>query len=139
MKRILKAILLTAVLVLTSCTTTRYTSIESDIRQNAVGKTHGFIVGQLGAPDRETSNGNGGRILIYETLTQNTIATQTGNIFYSVPSATTTTHTDYAQFYIDSYGYCYDVKSNMVKKDTTFAPGKTILLVLGTIFLLSSI
>ena len=140
MKRIIRifCVLLTAALVV-GCTTTRYTSIENDLRQNAVGKSHSFIVGQLGAPDRETSDGNGGRILIYEKFTQNTIATQTGNLFYSVPSATTTTRTDYAQFYIDRYGDCYDVRSNLVSKDVKFAPGKTILLVLCTLLVLSSV
>jgi hypothetical protein len=136
MKRLLfiSAILLIASSMFTSCRTYYSVSKASDYTNAYVGKSHNDIVYALGAPDRQTSDGSGGTILIYEDFTTQSVATAHNVNYYTgtyTPGARSTTHTDYAHFYIGSNGKCYNVKTNHTKTVSKFAPGKTIFLGLG--------
>lgn len=136
MKRLLliSAILVIACGMFTSCRTYYSVSKASDYTNAYVGKTHNDIVYALGAPDRQTSDGSGGTILIYEDFTTQSVATAHNVNYYTgtyTPGATSTTHTDYAHFYINSNGKCYNVKTNHKKTVSKFAPGKTAFLVAG--------
>lgn len=136
MKRLLfiSAILVIACGMFTSCRTYYSVSKASDYTNAYVGKNHNDIVYALGAPDRQTSDGAGGTILIYEDFTTQSVATAHNVNYYSgtyTPGTKSTTHTDYAHFYINSNGTCYNVKTNHTKTVSKFAPGKTIFLSLG--------
>lgn len=111
-----------------SCTVTRtYTvSKENDYQKAFVGANHNEIVSAFGAPDRQTSDGAGGTILIYEkTTTQTTSDSQATayNVNYynrtytpGVHSnSTTTQNTSYVHIFIDQDGVCYNVKTNHQK------------------------
>ena len=111
-----------------SCTVTRtYTvSKENDYQKAFVGASHNEIVSAFGAPDRQTSDGAGGTILIYEkTTTQTTSDSQATayNVNYynrtytpGVHSnSTTTQNTSYVHIFIDQDGVCYNVKTNHQK------------------------
>lgn len=132
---------------LSSCFSTKtstYTTIEtksipvsklSDYTTEYVGKPHNYIVSALGAPDRQTSDGAGGTILIYEKTTitstsnSNSLATAYNVNFnsntYTPGSETTTTavqsaNTSYIHLFINTDGICYNVKTNhqkIIKKE----------------------
>lgn len=132
MKRFYHLLLLAlALLSFCSCRTSYTASMQSDYVTRYVGQSHNYIVQSWGAPTRQTSDGNGGTILIYEKSFQNTEATNTYHGAYYTPSATTTTYTSYAQFFINRNGQCYDVKTNHEKEWSEFSLGKTLGLVLG--------
>lgn len=117
-----------------SCTTTKYASLQQDYYNAMAGKTHNQIVSALGAPDRQTSDGQGGTILIYEEHSQQSIATAHNVNYYSgtyTPGVNTTTHTDYIHVYINSSGKCYNVKTNHIKSWQEQSTGKTVGLILG--------
>ena len=114
-----------------SCTVTRtYTvSKENDYQKAFVGASHNEIVSAFGAPDRQTSDGAGGTILIYEkTTTQTTSdsrATAYNVNYYNrtyTPgvhsNSTTTQNTSYVHIFIDQDGVCYNVKTNHQKRVT---------------------
>lgn len=138
----MKAILSLFFVVLTylsfcSCTTTRIVSKQNDYTQSYVGATHQQIVSNLGAPDRQTSDGNGGTILIYEKTTvvssSQSVATKE---FMTLNSYTpgnrtvtsSTANTSYVHFFIDNEGKCYQVKTNHAKAVKKFSAAKTITL-----------
>ena len=136
-----------------SCTVTRtYTvSKENDYQKAFVGASHNEIVSAFGAPDRQTSDGAGGTILIYEkTTTQTTSDSQATayNVNYynrtytpGVHSnSTTTQNTSYVHIFIDQDGVCYNVKTNHQKRVTEIdekatAKNKKILKIGGAIIL----
>lgn len=118
----------------TSCRTTYITSAQSDYENRFRGATHNQIVSALGAPNRQTSDGNGGTILIYESTSAQSIATATNINYFNktyTPGVNTTYHTSYVHFYIDSKSKCYRVKTNRTKQYSKFSTGKTIGCVLG--------
>lgn len=136
MKRLLFifAVILLASSMLTSCRTYYSVSKASDYTNAYVGKTHNELILQLGAPDREVADGGGGRVLIYEKHSSNTVATAYNVNYYNntyTPGARTTTNTSYVHFFIDPNGKCYNVKTNHTKTVSKFAPGKTVFLGLG--------
>lgn len=109
--------------------TTYYVSMEEDYAKAFVGSHHNVIVSSLGAPDRETSDGAGGTILIYEKVTttsnSNSIATAYNVNYYSktyTPGAQTNTNTvttqntSYIHVFIGADGVCYGVKTNHQKE-----------------------
>ncbi|MBR5832736.1 MAG: hypothetical protein IKY79_09030 [Bacteroidales bacterium] len=111
--------------------TTSYVSMEEDYAKAFVGSHHNVIVSSLGAPDRQTSDGAGGTILIYEKITttsnsnSNSIATAYNVNYYSktyTPGAQTNTNTvttqntSYIHVFIGADGVCYGVKTNHQKK-----------------------
>lgn len=113
-----------------SCSATRtYTykvSKEKDYQEAFIGASHNEIVSAFGAPDRETSDGAGGTILIYERTTTSTTsdsqaAAYNVNYFNKTytpgvhSNSTTTQNTSYVHIFIDKDGVCYNVKSNHQK------------------------
>ena len=75
------------------------------------GQTHGQIVKEYGAPDREVSDGEDGYILVYETYHTSSHVDNLGYIDHSVRKS-------YIQFFMDKNGVCYNVKTNKL------APGQ---------------
>ncbi len=129
MKRLFLSIAIVMIVscLFTSCTVyqTSRVSMLSDYTTAFVGKPHNHIVATLGAPDRQTSDGAGGTILIYEktTMTSNSVATAYNvNYFtktYTPGTSTSTTEsTSYIHLFIDKDGVCYSVKTNH-EKDVT--------------------
>ena len=105
--------------------------MEEDYAKAFVGSHHNVIVSSLGAPDRQTSDGAGGTILIYEKVTttsnsnSNSIATAYNVNYYSktyTPGAQTNTNTvttqntSYIHVFIGADGVCYGVKTNHEKE-----------------------
>lgn len=138
MKRhILIACLAVLPFLMNSCTTTRYVSVEPEFNQQWVGHTFADIINTFGAPDRQTENGNGGVILIYENFS--TSSTTTGDYWgygygwyypFHGPTYRTTVTTDrqYAHFYIGEDYKCYLVRTNYLKADgREYSPTKTII------------
>lgn len=130
-----KLTIMAIVCLFTSCIssvpTTSYVSMEEDYAKAFVGSHHNVIVSSLGAPDRQTSDGAGGTILIYEKVTttsssnSNSIATAYNVNYYSktyTPGAQTNTNTvttqntSYIHVFIGADGVCYGVKTNHQKK-----------------------
>lgn len=121
---------------LSSCGTT-YVSVEPDANKAWVGKPHSEIVKTYGAPDRETEDGLGGKILIYEegrvveTGVANSAPTYGPHFgglygfYYHMNEPVNTSYTsektlevDYAHFFIDPNGVCYQVKTNLTRPKT---------------------
>jgi len=75
------------------------------------GHTHGQIVKEYGAPDREVSDGEDGYILVYETYHTSSHVDSMGYVDHSVRKS-------YIQFFMDRNGVCYNVKTNKL------APGQ---------------
>ena len=109
----------------TSCTVynTSRVSMLSDYTTEFVGKPHQHIVATLGAPDRQTSDGAGGTILIYEkttmTSTSNSVAAAYNVNYFSgtytpgtKTSTSTSEHTSYIHIFIDKDAVCYLFRGN---------------------------
>ncbi|MCQ2149940.1 MAG: hypothetical protein MJY45_06300 [Bacteroidales bacterium] len=100
-------------------------SIEPYANQYWNGKSHAEIVSVYGAPDREVSDGLGGKIIIYEQK-QTTVNAYGDGPYYggfygfyyhmsSPVNAQVTTEIEYAHFYIGGDGVCYKVSTNLTK------------------------
>ena len=126
------AFFMIATWLLTSCgpvTRVYQVSKVGDYTKMFVGKSHKEIVSALGAPDRQTPDGGGGTILIYEqittTSTSKSVATAY-NVNYFTKTYTpgvntntsTSTNTSFVHIYIDGSGTCYNVKTNHTKTVT---------------------
>jgi len=96
------------------------------------GRTHADIVRNFGAPDRETSDGAGGYILIYERLYSSSYKNISGYMDYDIQKS-------YIQFFLDTNGICYNVRTNRLSPDkeksiiNTFAIGYGAIAGLGII------
>ena len=125
------AFFMIATCLFTSCTVTRtyQVSMASEYTNMFVGKSHKEIVSALGAPDRQTTDGGGGTILIYEqtttTSTSNSVAAAYNVNYFTrtyTPgvntSTSTSTNTSFVHIYIDESGFCYSVKTNHQKNVT---------------------
>ena len=126
------AFFMIATWLLTSCgpvTKVYQVSLVDDYTNAFVGRSHKEIVSALGAPDRQTTDGGGGTILIYEqittTSTSNSVAAAY-NVNYFTKTYTpgvntrtsTSTNTSFLHIYIDNSGTCYNVKTNHTKQVT---------------------
>lgn len=116
MKRFL-AILLIASTLLSSCGTqskvqkVQYISCYDDYCQRYIGKSHKQLISDLGAPNRETSDGDGGMIIIYEKITEHHNLSSTGD--YGLHTSGTTKSTvSFLHLYINSDGVCYNIDTN---------------------------
>jgi hypothetical protein len=130
-----KALFLYAIIMIitshffSSCTplyNTYLVSKEADYTNAYVGKSHNYIVGSLGAPDRQTSDGAGGLILIYEetttTTTSNSVAAAYNVDYYNKTytpgvntSSSTSNNTSYVHFFVNNSNTCYKIKTNHTK------------------------
>lgn len=122
------AIVMVVLCMFTSCTVTKTSlvSMLSEYTTEFVGKPHNYIVTTLGAPDRQTSDGAGGTILIYEkTITtsssKNVAAAYNVNYLTGTytpgtkSSSVTTQNTRYIHLFVGEDGVCYNVKTNHQK------------------------
>ena len=122
------AFFMIATCLFTSCTVTKTSQVSmlSEYTNTFVGKSHKEIVSALGAPDRQTTDGGGGTILIYErtttTSTSNSVAAAYNVNYFTKTytpgvntSTSTSTNTSYVHLYIDESGVCYNVKTNHTK------------------------
>ena len=127
MKRIAKIAAGAALLLISLSSCSTYVSIEPQANKEWQGKTHAEIIESYGAPDREVSDGAGGKILVYEntyTEIRTDMSPMWGGVYgfyYDVMgprdlNTTSETHVDYAHFYVDSKGICYKVATNMEKE-----------------------
>lgn len=119
-------------LILSSCAVYNYTQMEPDFQTLYVGQSYGDIISSKGAPNREMSDGNGGKVLIYERYYSDSYTNYYQNINFSTTS--TVQNREYLEIYINSDGLCYNVKSNMLYKEINW--WKTIrgnLLYLGLV------
>ena len=104
MKRVI-FLILSAVLVLTSCSVTR--RVTTAPAQPWVGSTTEDIIKTMGDPSRIDSDGKGGSIIVYES------APNYDDPNYDIldPEASKQ-HRQYARFYLDNEGICYQVDTN---------------------------
>lgn len=111
--------LITALFALSSCATAKYVSVEDDMNNEWVGRRHSEIVREFGAPDRETSDGKNGTILVYESITRSYRTDEDTHFGYFDPDYTTTIseNRSYIHFFIEGNGVCYLVKTNHVKRE----------------------
>lgn len=152
--------LLLCILALSSCSTTKVglhpeMYVEDDFpafRKQCIGQTYNQIVTSLGAPQRQSPDGNGGNILVYENTTTTSISSSiakaydvnyaTGTYTPGLETATQqTTTTDYVQYFVNSNNICYEVKTNISMRHTKmkmvdgkykdFSWGKTLGLIFG--------
>ena len=116
---------------MTSCYTTQSVLLSSqDLKERYIGKTEKEIKQMMGPPTRETSDGEDGIILIYESNTGSTtrVTEYLGNTYYK----TTQNPDDYSWFYLDSKGVCTYVKTNSLTKQVrAYDPGMTAALIVG--------
>lgn len=112
--------LILAVLGLTSCSSYRYTaSLQPEYERMYVGKSHNYIVSAMGAPDRTTSDGNGGQILIYERTVMLSQQVATNVDVWSgtyTPGTYSSTNTSYVHFFVNQSGNCYRVNTNLTEE-----------------------
>lgn len=129
MKRLILLLCLVAVPVLfSSCSVTNYVPAQADYNAYWAGRSYADIIKAYGAPDRETSDGSDGVILVYERSFVTT-TTEPDYPFYGPyhyyrpwgfgPSIRTTTATtnDYVHFYITADNVCYQVRTNQMKAE----------------------
>lgn len=105
-------------LSVTSCSYKHLVSLQPEYESMFLGKTHNYIVSTWGAPDRTTSDGDGGQILIYERTSMLSQAVATNiNVWTGTytPGTYTTEETLYVQLFVDKQGKCYLVKTNHAK------------------------
>ena len=113
-----------------SCSSPRYVSAQSDYSAKWVGRPTVDIIAECGAPDRETTDGNGGRILVYEDFHTEVVSYSGGFYgpgFYGPwgpwggwggPTRTETeTQKSYVHFYVNAADVCYLVQTNHVKQE----------------------
>ena len=122
-KRYLIILLGSILFLLNACgPTTKTVSMEAEYANIYVGRTYNEILLALGAPDRETSDGADGKILIYEETVAYTVtkATKENVNTYSgtyVPGSRsqTTTSSSYLHLFINKDRICYNLKTNHTK------------------------
>ena len=111
MKRFISTLLICSML-LTSCAPTHKVSLRDEFVKQYVGLSHNEIIRILGAPSRETQDGLGGIILVYEDLI---IKSQGGSFrtkYYSGTDVTSGVNKLYTNLCLDANGICYDVLTN---------------------------
>ncbi len=104
---------------MTSCYTIQPVLLSSqELKDRFVGKTEKEIKQMMGPPTRETSDGDDGTILIYESSAGSTTKVKTTKVTdnYYITRSNTTNQENYSWFYMDSKGKCTYVKSNCLTK-----------------------
>lgn len=111
-------------LLFTSCgPTVRVLSMQDDYANIYIGKSYQEILLALGAPDRETSDGANGSVLIYEdesTLTTTKATKENYNQYAGtyVPGARSSsiTITSFLHLFVNADKICYNLKTNHTKE-----------------------
>ena len=87
-------------------------SAEEEFNAEWKGKTYPEIVRQYGAPERVESDGNGGKILVFESY--DTSVYTTPGIHYGYPGASMSTSVEksFTHFFLDGDDVCYLVRTN---------------------------
>ena len=98
-------LILSAVLVLASCSVTR--KVSTAPAQPWVGSTTEEIIKTMGDPSRIDSDGKGGSIIVYESEP----GYDDPNYDILDPEASKRPR-QYARFYLDNEGICYQVDTN---------------------------
>lgn len=112
-----------------SCHTTQYVSLQDDYNAQLKGKNHAEIIELLGPPDRTTSDGKDGEILIYEVKSQQGYSAK-GKYSNSLNLTESKKQTS---VFVDGNKMCYSVKTDDIKEVKVFDVKKTIV----AVFLLS--
>lgn len=99
-------------LIFSSCYTTRIVPISENMNRY-MGKTEHEIIIIFGAPNNITTDGAGGKILVY-TQSQSQSNTLYGTIYANQNLAITNTYdnSQYVQFYISEKGIVYNWRTN---------------------------
>jgi hypothetical protein len=92
--------------------------MQDDYNAQYNGKTHAELIELFGPPDRTTSNGKGGEVLIYEAKSQ-----QGG---YSESSVSLTEFKKQTCFFVDENKVCYNVTTDDVKEERVYSKSLTI-------------
>lgn len=130
MKNSVKFIVLIALAVSAawSCSSMIEVPVEPEANEYWQGKTHAEIIRTYGAPDREASDGAGGKIIIYETETTTVTNYNNGPVydgFYGFyyhmagpmnMSTRVETEVQYGHFYVGADGICYKVETNLTRQ-----------------------
>lgn len=124
MKQVIISLL--CIVCLSSCISYKYISTEPETKRAFIGASESSIIRAKGAPDREVSDGAGGRILVYERYYSNSNTYYYG---YGFSNTSTRQNRNYTEIYINEDGICYDVRTNLANKQIEW--GKTILYNLG--------
>lgn len=122
--------LLAAVLLFSSCSILKVSSVEQEYNEVWKGKSYTDIVMEFGAPDRVESDGSGGQILIYENVSTTTTTDVDTHFGMFDPDYTTKVQTNksYIHFFVGPGNICYHIKSNRTIFDTqSKAKAKTTL------------
>lgn len=107
MKRYL-ILLAVALLSVVSCSVPRYVSLEPDLQDEWILRSHAEIVRSFGAPNREVSDGADGQILVYEDF----YTTHETDEFMGDYTTTSQEYRNFKEFYLNADGICYDVRTN---------------------------
>lgn len=110
------------IFLFTSCSTTYRVSYSQDKLDSYIGMTHHQLVRLLGAPMAEISDGGNGYILVFEGNSE---------IFdYSSRYVAHSSTLPKAEFYMNSDGICYQVRTANTDPVTSTNVGLTIFLLL---------
>lgn len=107
MKRYL-ILLAVGLLSAVSCSVPRYVSVEPDLQDEWIFRSHAEIVRSFGAPSREVSDGADGQILVYEDF----YTTHETDEFMGDYTTTSQEFRNFKEFYLNKDGICYDVRTN---------------------------
>ena len=102
-----------------SCNTIQYVSLQDDYNAQYNGKTHSEIIELLGPPDRTTSDGKGGEILIYEVRSQQGDYSDSGSVNLTESKKQTC-------YFVDENKVCYNVTTDDVKEEVVYSKSLTI-------------
>lgn len=131
-----RSILFVIILLLsmTSCSYKYLVPLQPQYESMFLGKSHNYIVSTWGAPDRTTSDGEEGQILIYERTSMLSQAVATNiNVWTGTytPGLYTTSNTLYVHLFVDKQGQCYRVMSNHAEQhiDTRKNTQSTLIII----------
>lgn len=103
------------VMLVSSCGSAKLVPAEEEYNNAWKGRTHAEIVQTYGAPNRSESDGQGGIILVYETVVISTTTSSNAGLGMYAPdhfTSRSSSSEQYVHFFLDSNDYCYLVKTN---------------------------
>ena len=126
MKKIIASLLLFSVL-LSSCTVTNFISMKDELTSKFIGMQQHEIIKMLGAPNRETSDGLDGVIMVYE----DSEAYSTTVMSYGYAFTRTRKNTEFLELYINKDKVCYDLNTNYTRPEVETDAASTVFAVIG--------